>query len=209
MGCWNERRRQHRNRYGRDQVRKATHPWLHDAETGRWTAKDPIGFDGNDTGLYAYVGGNPVNREDPSGLRVTLTCRPLSSVGIASHCGVFVWHPDPCATGGRAVDAQYSLPGYHQRPTDDPTNETYKDDRDAFNNPTGPNRNYDIPVPQGMTEGQFDDAVKQSGDNYVLPGPYSLFGPNSNTAAQQIIQGAGGTAPYVPGAPGQFPPGGP
>jgi RHS repeat-associated protein len=40
----------------------------YDAETGRWTAKDPIGFEGGDTNLYGYVGGDPVNRIDPVGL---------------------------------------------------------------------------------------------------------------------------------------------
>jgi len=40
----------------------------YDAEVGRWTAKDPIGFDGGDTNLYAYVGNDPVNCVDPLGL---------------------------------------------------------------------------------------------------------------------------------------------
>lgn len=39
----------------------------YDAETGRWTAKDPIRFvDG--ANIYAYVSGNPVNYIDPYGL---------------------------------------------------------------------------------------------------------------------------------------------
>jgi RHS repeat-associated protein len=40
----------------------------YDALTGRWTAKDPILVRGGDTNLYAYVGGDPINRTDPSGL---------------------------------------------------------------------------------------------------------------------------------------------
>ncbi len=39
----------------------------YDAEVGRWTAKDPIGFAGGLTSLYDYVGGDPVNFVDPSG----------------------------------------------------------------------------------------------------------------------------------------------
>jgi RHS repeat-associated protein len=39
----------------------------YDAATGRWTAKDPIGFDGMDTNLYAYTHGDPVNFLDPTG----------------------------------------------------------------------------------------------------------------------------------------------
>ncbi len=40
----------------------------YDAETGRWTAKDPIGFDGGDANVYAYVGNDPINWVDPRGL---------------------------------------------------------------------------------------------------------------------------------------------
>lgn len=40
----------------------------YDAETGRWTSKDPILFKGRQTNLYAYVFNNPVNWFDPSGL---------------------------------------------------------------------------------------------------------------------------------------------
>jgi len=42
----------------------------YDAETGRWTAKDPIGFNGGDTNLYGYVLNDPVNFIDPEGLFV-------------------------------------------------------------------------------------------------------------------------------------------
>lgn len=40
----------------------------YDAETGRWTAKDPIGFGGGDTSLYGYVSANPINFGDATGL---------------------------------------------------------------------------------------------------------------------------------------------
>ncbi|MFN3988494.1 MAG: RHS repeat-associated core domain-containing protein [Rhodocyclaceae bacterium] len=40
----------------------------YDAETGRWTAKDPILFAGGDTNLYGYVESDPVNFADPTGL---------------------------------------------------------------------------------------------------------------------------------------------
>lgn len=39
----------------------------YDADVGRWTAKDPIGFEGGDTDLYGYVVGDLVNGVDPTG----------------------------------------------------------------------------------------------------------------------------------------------
>jgi RHS repeat-associated protein len=63
----------------------------YDAETGRWTAKDPIKFDGGDTNLYGYVDSvgkppivdtnlyqytsdDPINWIDPRGLYGTQSC---------------------------------------------------------------------------------------------------------------------------------------
>lgn len=39
----------------------------HDAETGRWTAKDPVRFGGGDVNLYGYVLDDPINSVDPGG----------------------------------------------------------------------------------------------------------------------------------------------
>jgi len=41
----------------------------YDAYTGKWTAKDSIGFDGGDSNLYGYVLGDPVDFVDPVGLK--------------------------------------------------------------------------------------------------------------------------------------------
>lgn len=36
--------------------------------SGRWTAKDPLGFRGGDFNLYRFANGDPINGRDPSGL---------------------------------------------------------------------------------------------------------------------------------------------
>jgi RHS repeat-associated protein len=41
----------------------------YDAETGRWTAKDPVRFEGGDVNLYVYGLGDPVNLFDRTGQR--------------------------------------------------------------------------------------------------------------------------------------------
>jgi len=57
-------------------TRRAGGPWSssreYDAETGRWTAKDPIRFNGGDTNLYGYVLADPINLVDPTGLLPSL-----------------------------------------------------------------------------------------------------------------------------------------
>jgi RHS repeat-associated protein len=39
----------------------------YDPDTGRWTAKDPIGFSGGDVNLFGYCLNNPLNYTDPRG----------------------------------------------------------------------------------------------------------------------------------------------
>lgn len=67
----------------------------YDAETGRWTAKDPILFGGGDTNLYGYVLNDPVNFNDPGG-KDFCDYGPDTFIGItAAACGVAILIPGP------------------------------------------------------------------------------------------------------------------
>ncbi|WP_324171203.1 RHS repeat-associated core domain-containing protein [Sulfurimonas sp.] len=53
----------------------------YDPQTGKWTAKDPIDFQGGDANLYGYIFGDPVNLVDPEGLGgFSLDFSPLTSM---------------------------------------------------------------------------------------------------------------------------------
>jgi RHS repeat-associated protein len=50
--------------------------------TGRWTARDPLFFAASQGNLYAYIGNDPINRRDPSGLRIKVPAKPLSNAPL-------------------------------------------------------------------------------------------------------------------------------
>ncbi len=64
----------------------------YDPAAGRWMSADPIGFQAGDENLFRYVGNNPVNRVDPSGLQETLgpPLPPGKSAAESKH-----WGPPP------------------------------------------------------------------------------------------------------------------
>jgi RHS repeat-associated protein len=72
----------------------------YDPDTGRWTAKDPIGFAGGDSDLYGYCINDPVNWIDPWGL--------------FEHAGGFVktngkWHAASTTTEGSNDSGEYHV----------------------------------------------------------------------------------------------------
>jgi RHS repeat-associated protein len=69
----------------------------YDAETGRWTAKDPILFSGGDTNLYGYVLNDPVNWLDPWGLEFGSAEEGQRIVEVASR-----WIDTPYIFGGKS-----------------------------------------------------------------------------------------------------------
>lgn len=78
----------------------------YDSTVGRWTTKDPIGFNGGDTNLYAYVGGNPMSYNDPTG-NCPMCLVPVIGAavgGVSSFTGTLIG-------GGSVSDAFVSARG--------------------------------------------------------------------------------------------------
>jgi RHS repeat-associated protein len=87
------------------------------AETGRWTAKDPIRFGGGESNLYGYVLSDPINAIDPSGLYGTNSCE---------------YYERRCAESGGTYycsTAPFFCEAFPQPEDPDPTTD---DDREGF-----------------------------------------------------------------------------
>jgi len=79
----------------------------YDPETGRWTAKDPIGFAGGDTDLYGYCLNDPVNWIDPWGLEYAESFASAGAV-VGAGIAVGVSVVADAATGGLNILASPS-----------------------------------------------------------------------------------------------------
>ncbi|NLW49121.1 MAG: RHS repeat-associated core domain-containing protein, partial [Firmicutes bacterium] len=78
----------------------------YDAETGRWTAKDPIRFNGEDTNLFMYCGNDPVNYIDSEGFFKEHTKRKGSKKKTNDK------HTKP--RPGRLIEKKKQKPGWKQ-----------------------------------------------------------------------------------------------
>jgi RHS repeat-associated protein len=93
----------------------------YDPVTGRWTSQDPMGFGAGDANLYRYVGNDPTNETDPSGLT------HLSYVSVTppvlGKFGAFVWPIKWRVDNDRAIgaimqriDLDWNITGYPRDP---------------------------------------------------------------------------------------------
>ena len=175
----------------------------HDPTTWRYMQADPLGLvDG--ASVYGYALQNPGRYVDPRGEAVEYLCRPIMRLPFyippAIHCAVFVT-PDSncdCDLGGEdehVPTIQFSLEGGARGFDLAGTSREYRMDREYYSGQRPGARRWIVPVPPGMSSCEFDSKVIEKGKEYQQ-GPYSaVLGPNSNTAAANIIRRAGGNPP--------------
>ncbi len=116
---------------------------------GRWTSKDPILFWGLDPNVYAYVGNDPVNSEDPDGLAIKRCYRQFASTKLRLFtAGAYTFVPiwavvSPPVPGVRSFLGHEYLYNTDLRESQgfDP-----RDDREE----TGRDICYEIPEPFGL-----------------------------------------------------------
>jgi len=137
----------------------------YDPETGSWTIKDPIRFDGGDTNLYGYVLNDPVNLYDPLGLDVTVARYP-GALGLG-HIGIGVNTSD--TTGFYPASGVSKLATMTGQPV---PGEVRPDKRTPIKTITIP------------TTPEQDKAIQDSIDKLTqYPGNYDINGRNCATTA--------------------------
>jgi RHS repeat-associated protein len=156
----------------------------YDCDVGRWTAKDPLLFQGRDVNLYAYVLNDPIQLIDPTGLSVT--CEMMQSTGE------MVCTDD--ATGETLEDQGYS------------GNVLYG----GLNNPgmecvesVGPIQRGDyligIALPQNLTTtGPVSLPLTPITADQCRPGPYRVHGAPTDFFRRQRREGSSGCPIFGP-----------
>lgn len=83
----------------------------YDAEIGRWTAKDPIGFDGGNTNLFVYCSGDPINYLDLNGEIAIVDDAAIVAVGGAvAFTAYAIWGYPALERIGEVIDRFFAKP---------------------------------------------------------------------------------------------------
>ena len=173
----------------------------YDSTVGRWTTKDPIGFAGGDTNLYAYVGGNPMSYNDPSGLATNLTCRAVGGSGGSAggmHCYLRITPEAGSSLGTNPITLSLLTPDmrvgnrYINAP-EDSGNGSFNTavDNGRCNTSSGQDK-----IDKEILASFYN---QPNGTPYnPIPNPFQT-GTNSNTFIHNVLRGAG--LDVIPNAP--------
>lgn len=67
----------------------------YDPLVGRWTAKDPIKFDGQQANIYVYAANDPIGSVDPTGLASCEECEITAAAYLAACVATAACIPPP------------------------------------------------------------------------------------------------------------------
>ncbi|WP_407932937.1 RHS repeat-associated core domain-containing protein [Jannaschia ovalis] len=177
----------------------------YDPTTGRYVQADPLGLlDG--ASVYGYALQSPMRWTDPKGEAVWGMCRPLDgALGYlprGRHCAVFVTDDDPgdqCLQDGDRgpITGQFSLAAGDRAFDLEGTTPAYQRDRALFLGTVIDSRGRGTTIvgvrpPEGTSIRDFDDLVITNGNRFRRGRYNAVLGPNSNTAAENVIQMSGG-----------------
>ncbi len=127
----------------------------YDPETGRWTSKDPIGFDGGDTDLYGYCGCDPVRLVDPKGLFLPLFLAPpviAAAIPALETTGAILAGIITGAAIAEAIDGAEDEQPESEKPATEPNKESPCPDFPG-NDPTIPPEGFEWKGKPGSTPG--------------------------------------------------------
>ncbi len=198
-----------------------------DPVRGQFISEDPLGFEAGDVNFYAYVGNNPVNANDPSGLAAYLGAKPIAGGSdnnpYPKHT-VTVLIPDnpkdfSNRTGWKDLGNGYIISTLSAQPSTGQKLGTALGEGKLIYTPNWPQDQIQnltelqrIPTPAGMTDTQFISGLINSAGQYRNTAPYNLTpeytvpnvgqlfqdtGYNSNSFSSGIIGAAGGVAPAI------------
>ena len=169
---------------------------FYDPATGRFVSQDPAGFAAGDANLYRYVGNDPTNEVDPSGLA------PLPAPKFPPNNGLKPFPNDP-----RPLPPIWTpVPGSEDPDSGNPTEYT-------SNDPNGPNGNgpsahwhgdsqpphWDINYPVGSRKRTF----KPGGDEID---PKQRHGPRNEVTCPEPVGVPNPNPSAPPPPPGGYPP---
>jgi RHS repeat-associated protein len=186
----------------------------YDPSIGRFISVDPLADKYPGLTPYHYAANNPLKYVDPDGRKVEIYSVPIGIAGIKTghkHLFIVVRNKNTGTFTSRGlypknywkaaksiVTKGKSIPVVHK----DKKSELGEVKKLYAGKKSNTTLETVIDIPEGMTEEEFDQKTLEEADNYpVDKKPYDANeGPNSNTFVDDVVEGAGGTMPDIPGA---------